>query len=267
MSERKKKPLRYQANREALRTRSKPEHTLIEKLQSISNNNSKNNQPHQNKTVELTEEEYKIYEKIQFTEIDSNNGKSTLPGTNIPFNGVPINKGSSSTTNINQPPVKEEYGILKFLDYTMYVIPLSSFHLLIDYFVYKQYTEEVNFTELVEHLIKAVIGKQIFHTSLHRKETKTNLNAIVLYLIMYFIHPYVNNRHVKNLFTCISTWIGCYVIWCANNEGYYATMQKIPPMGTLWVYIFFDLEWYMAAFSLFMVGLWTWFHGYSLNAR
>lgn len=62
----------------------------------------------------------------------------------------------------------------------------------------------------------------------------------------------------------ISCLVGCYIVFLFNEEGYYASMQRAPSLGTLWVWLFTELEWYWGLLSLAVVGAYVYFNGYSL---
>lgn len=74
----------------------------------------------------------------------------------------------------------------------------------------------------------------------------------------------LNKRWKQSAAFAVSCAVGCYIVFLFNEEGYYASMQRAPSLGTLWVWLFTELEWYGGVLSLAVVGAYVYVNEYSL---
>lgn len=129
----------------------------------------------------------------------------------------------------------------RVLDISMYVIPLLAVHLCLNILVRMQYGQDVT-------------------TGLIAKETVQSVPVLIL--VHYMLHPYRKNVVFRILSMIASTAIGMYLVYSTNEEGYYAVMKRAPALGTLWVWLFLEMEWNWAAMSLVGVGAYMWLNDY-----
>lgn len=135
------------------------------------------------------------------------------------------------------------------LDYTQLLIPLLSAHIIFDILVRVQYAQNVrweNVAEQSEVLQRAAIA------------------APVLVVLHLFFNPHKDNRIFRIASFFASVLIGCYLVYISEEQGYYFVMKRAPPLGTLWLWLFFIMHWAYAGASLIVVVFWMWLHGYSI---
>lgn len=127
------------------------------------------------------------------------------------------------------------------LDIAMYVVPLLAVHVCLNILVRMQYGQDVDTSLVVKDTIQSVP---------------------VLALTHYMLHPYKRNLLFKLASFACSCSIGMYLVYCTNEEGYYAVMKRAPSLGTLWVWLFLEMEWNWASISLLSVGAYMWINDY-----
>lgn len=154
-------------------------------------------------------------------------------------------EGLSGIENLEDDEELDGIGkfMFAFLDYTAYMIPLLSVHLILNVLVRLQYGQE---TEVME-IVKETIG-----------------TIPVMLALFKICHPYRGKLIFKLISLSASLAIGCYLVYATNEEGYYYIMQRAPPLGTLWVWLFLEMDWQWSTLSLLLVGVWTWFRGYKI---
>lgn len=127
------------------------------------------------------------------------------------------------------------------LDFTMYLVPLLSVHFILNYLVRVQYGQRPEPQDLIPETLQTIPVISILHWGLH---------------------GYRDTLPFKVGAGIVSTLIGGYILYASYEEAYYAVMQRIPPLGTLWIWIFIELAWEYAAVSLAILGLYMWKNGY-----
>lgn len=135
------------------------------------------------------------------------------------------------------------------LDYSTFLIPLLSVHLVLDILVHVQYTDST--FENMSLLDRDVLAR-------------AGLCIPVFALLHHFVHPMKDTRVFRIGSFIASVATGGYLLYAGNEEGYYATMKRAPPLGTLWVWMFIEMEWAWSASSLVVVAFWMWLRDYSL---
>lgn len=85
----------------------------------------------------------------------------------------------------------------------------------------------------------------------------------VLTILLHNFHPLESKLSRLTAFF-LAVGIGCYLVYIANEEGYYASMYRAPPLGTLWVWLFLESEWYVGLLCLLAVSAYTFIRGYHL---
>lgn len=146
---------------------------------------------------------------------------------------------------------EQEEGVILFaiLDYTQFLIPLMSAHIIFDVLVRIQYAQDVsweNVTAQVEILQRAALAA-----------------PILLTLHLYF-HQMRETRifRIGSFIAAVS--IGAYLLYISNEEAYYFMMKRAPPLGTIWVWLFIEMHWAYSAASLIVVAFWMKLRGYSI---
>ena len=89
---------------------------------------------------------------------------------------------------------------------------------------------------------------------------------VVIWLIVYMLHPKerANTPRVQILFFVMAVCAGCWLVRASNLEGYFAVMQRAPPLGTLWIWSVIELKLWRAVASLAMVVAFLFVGGYSM---
>lgn len=133
------------------------------------------------------------------------------------------------------------------LDYSMYLIPILSVHLVLDILVRVQYSEDT------------------FEGFAQRDVLYRTATAIPVFAILHhFVHPLRHTRVFRIASFFASVAAGGYLLYASNEEGYYYVMKRAPPLGTLWVWMFVEMEWEWSLTSLAVVLFWMWLRDYSL---
>lgn len=128
-------------------------------------------------------------------------------------------------------------------DRTLLLAPLVLMHFVLAYLVRLQYSQEV---------------------SLRLVLSESWVSIPVFWALLSLPRSYFNSKLSQALLVVAGTIVGCYLVYIANEEGYFATMKKAPPLGTLFAWLFIELYWYNAVVSLAAVASYLWFTGYSL---
>ncbi|KAF3227436.1 hypothetical protein TWF106_009948 [Orbilia oligospora] len=53
---------------------------------------------------------------------------------------------------------------------------------------------------------------------------------------------------------------GCWMIYNVNNNGYYAVMKMVPPLGTLLVYSMIEMDITPSVLTLALIGIYCWYN-------
>ncbi len=85
-------------------------------------------------------------------------------------------------------------------------------------------------------------------------------------LLVYFLHPPERTRQTLTqiFFFCVANIAGCYLIYAANTQGYYAVMKRAPPLGTLWVWSVIEMKLPFAVGSLLIAGTYVYYGEYEI---
>lgn len=128
-------------------------------------------------------------------------------------------------------------------DRTLLLAPLVLMHFVLAYLVRLQYSQEV---------------------SLSIALSESWVSIPVFWALLSLPRSYFNSKLSQALQVVAGTCLGSYLVYIANEEGYYATMKKAPPLGTLFAWLFIELYWYNAVICLLAVSGYLWVTGYSL---
>ncbi|KAI9698684.1 MAG: hypothetical protein M1836_003794 [Candelina mexicana] len=83
---------------------------------------------------------------------------------------------------------------------------------------------------------------------------------------IYYLHPPERTRQTLTqiFFFCVANIAGCYLIYAANTQGYYAVMKRAPPLGTLWVWSVIEMKLPFAVASLLVAGIYVYYGEYEI---
>lgn len=123
------------------------------------------------------------------------------------------------------------------------VLPMAMVHCVLDALVRFQYQQQVSLWLVFKGSVAAIP---------------------VYYGLFKYVHPHCARPASQALLAAFSVGTTSYLIHIANREGYYAVMYKAPPLGTLsvWTFIELDLRW--SLITLGGVGVFLWWSGYHL---
>ena len=118
---------------------------------------------------------------------------------------------------------------------------LTMLHFTLDVLVQHQYRQEMDW---------GMIGR------------RTASTWPMILLLVYLLHPgRTANMLLSQLFFFVAAVAsGCYLIYAANDQSYYAVMKRAPPLGTLWVWSVIELRLPYAVLSL-LVAVAFLYHG------
>lgn len=135
-----------------------------------------------------------------------------------------------------------------YLDIGLYTITLTLLHLTFTVLTHNQYASTP--PSLPSLLYKSTIASP---------------TPLLLLMLVGTLHPRAGHPLVQGLFALISMVCGMWLVHTTNRDAYLATMQKAPPLGTLWVWSVVELKWEIAAVFLAIVAAWGWWCGYGIT--
>jgi hypothetical protein len=130
-------------------------------------------------------------------------------------------------------------------DALVYAISLASVHFTLDVLVFNQYRQEIVWNEIWWKTLRMIPG---------------------LYVLLFLLKCKTAMRFPRirqTLFLVGSTAAGCYLIHSGNQDGYYAIMKRVPPIGVLWIWSVVEMELWWCLANLSMVGAYMWYNGFS----
>ncbi|KAI9816762.1 MAG: hypothetical protein M1827_001407 [Pycnora praestabilis] len=112
-----------------------------------------------------------------------------------------------------------------------FALTLGMLHFTLDVLVHQQYRQEIDWA-------------MIFRRS--------GMSLPVIFFLVSMLHPLGTSNRISTqmLFFVVSATSGCYLIFAANTQGYYAVMKRAPPLGTLWVWSVIEMKLPYAVTSL-----------------
>lgn len=110
-------------------------------------------------------------------------------------------------------------------------------------------------------LARAQYGQEVVLSEVLFESLKT---LPVFVILIYICHPF-SSLVRRSLGFVASTFCGCYIVTLFNEEGYYASMSKVPAIGTIWVWLFIELDWYLDAATLAVTYAYTYMRDFSLT--
>jgi hypothetical protein len=130
-------------------------------------------------------------------------------------------------------------------DALIYTISLAAVHFTLDVFVFNQYRQEIVWDEIVWKTLTMIPG------------------LFVLLFLLKCKTAMLFPRIRQVLFLVGSTAAGCYLIHSGNQDGYYAIMKRVPPVGVLWIWGVVEMELWGCLINLIAVGTYMWYNGFS----
>ncbi|KAL9096919.1 MAG: hypothetical protein Q9165_000883 [Trypethelium subeluteriae] len=123
---------------------------------------------------------------------------------------------------------------------------LSMLHFTLDVLTYQQYSQAIEWNAIYK---------------------RTALVVPQLIFVAYIFHSRSGSRYPlpKQLFLlAVSVASGCYLIFSANEHAYFAVMKRAPPVGTLLVWSFIEMNLWFSMSSLAAILGYLWWSGFTL---
>ena len=131
-----------------------------------------------------------------------------------------------------------------FANALIYTLSLSALHVTFDVIVLSQYNQDVVWREIAGRIARMTPALLAVVWMFHREEVLR--------------WPRVRQA----FFLGLSVAAGSYLIYAANEYGYYFVMQRAPPLGTLWVWSVVEMDLAWAVLHVMVVGGFMWSKGY-----
>ncbi|KAF2238947.1 hypothetical protein EV356DRAFT_224647 [Viridothelium virens] len=125
-------------------------------------------------------------------------------------------------------------------------ITLSMLHFTLDVLTYQQYSQAIEWNAIYK---------------------RTAMVVPQLIFVTYAFHSRSVSRYPlpKQLFLlAVSVASGCYLIFSANEHAYFAVMKRAPPVGTLLVWSFIEMNLWFSMSSLAAILGYLWWSGFTL---
>ncbi|KAF2678590.1 hypothetical protein K458DRAFT_137342 [Lentithecium fluviatile CBS 122367] len=150
-----------------------------------------------------------------------------------------LNKGKPGFAADPEDPVGP------FGDAILYSISMAMLHFTLDVVVYNQYRE-------------AIVWNEIF---------KRAASAFPIFLtLVYLTHVEFSTRYplIRNLlFMAGGIATGCYLVYSANEHGYFYVMKAAPPVASLGIWSVVEMDVLYAAANAAIVFGYGWWNGYA----
>ena len=144
---------------------------------------------------------------------------------------------------------KEPVSLQPLLESIFYALCLSMLHFTLDVLVYSQYRQSVEWKPIIVRTVKALplltVIVYAFNAE-HGLISETRLGVVR-----------------QTMFMLAAVAAGCYMVHSVHNDGYFAVMKQVPPIGTLWIWSVVEMRIGWAVTSLAGVGAYMWRFGYS----
>ena len=82
--------------------------------------------------------------------------------------------------------------------------------------------------------------------------------------MVYATHPRRNWKIVQLAFFAAAVAAGCFLTYNVNVNGYYAVMQRAPPLGTLMIWCVIEMELLPAVTTCAAIGGYIWWNQLSI---
>ncbi|KAK6333380.1 hypothetical protein TWF718_011194 [Orbilia javanica] len=118
-------------------------------------------------------------------------------------------------------------------------VPLTMLLFALYVLVQKQYLEEMEYWEAIGRTIKSFP---------------------VIWFIVYLTHPRKALVAMQVVFVALAVVSGSWMIYQVNNNGYYAIMKMVPPLGTILIYSMIEMDIIPAVSTMALIGVYTWYN-------
>ncbi|EWC48547.1 hypothetical protein DRE_01769 [Drechslerella stenobrocha 248] len=88
---------------------------------------------------------------------------------------------------------------------------------------------------------------------------------IPIWFVLYLTHPRRHWVTVQFVFFATAVSAGCWTIYNVNQNGYYAVMRMVPPLGIMLVYSVIEMELIPAAISLICIVSYLQYKGFGVT--
>jgi hypothetical protein len=126
----------------------------------------------------------------------------------------------------------------------LYSLSLAALHITFDVIVYSQYREEIVWSEIFK---RAGTAFPIFMVLVYLLHVDTAKRFPVLRNLFFFV---------------VSVIAGCYLVYSANQHGYFFVMKTAPPIGSLWLWSVVEMSLVYAVPSCVVVIGYMWWNGF-----
>ncbi|GHJ84014.1 hypothetical protein NliqN6_0416 [Naganishia liquefaciens] len=119
----------------------------------------------------------------------------------------------------------------------MYLIPYSTFFLLLDILSHKQYSQNPSFDDYAIRLLQAVP---------------------LIAVLTFYANRYEKHWITNPLLMTTSILAGSRLVWLMNKANWRMVTEQAPPVGALWVFAIVQMPVGRAVITLLVVLLWGW---------
>ncbi|KAG2042940.1 hypothetical protein BDR03DRAFT_989972 [Suillus americanus] len=147
-------------------------------------------------------------------------------------------KPGETTDNVESLSLADE-----IFNAVTYIIPLTSFLIMMDILIHQQYAKQPTAGEIAGRLITnfPILSIFVFYTTRHKANPRMQLALFIL-----------------------SLGVGPRMIWLINRGSWLVNMRQCPQFATIWLYTVIQLNLNWALLTLVMIGAWAWFTGMKL---
>lgn len=181
----------------------------------------------------------RIYEIGSEDENTSRSGSGSGSENGNSGKGI-VNGNTVDAESVRLPPLIESI---------FYALCFSMLHFTLDVLVYSQYRQSVEWYPIIVRTIKAL-----------------PLLTIIVYAF-HAEHGMISEKRFgvvrQAMFLVSAVTAGNYMVHSVHNDGYFAVMKQVPPIGTLWIWSVIEMRVGWAVASLAGVGAYMWWFGYS----
>ncbi|KAK7733062.1 hypothetical protein SLS53_008391 [Cytospora paraplurivora] len=145
----------------------------------------------------------------------------------------------------------------RVMETLLYSVTLTILHFTLDVLVQQQYAEDIDWYNIAERTIQALMVFAALVYALHPHAAAGN--------VIPGLPPNYQLAARQTIFLAMSLVAGCYLIYISNEYSYMAVLKQAPPVGALWVWSVIELNLGLAVLSLVGSGLFFWRGGYSIR--
>ncbi|KAG1820275.1 uncharacterized protein BJ212DRAFT_1014169 [Suillus subaureus] len=147
-------------------------------------------------------------------------------------------KPGETTGNVESLPLADE-----IFNAVAYIIPLTSFLIMMDILIHQQYAKQPTAGEVAGRLFTnfPILSIFVFYTTRHKANPRMQLALFIL-----------------------SLGVGPRMIWLINHGSWLVNIRQCPQFATIWLYTVIQLNLNWAVLTLVMIGAWAWFTGMKL---